>query len=311
LKEKLRKVGNVFLNYSEISAQEAAYGVLGIPLTNSSRDTIFIPTGLPEERVVLVKSEAELQKLPNDSEDIAVSGTLDHYIKRPENLEGISLAEFAAKYTFTTSARRKPKQNETGNDSVLECEVSPINDMDSKLKVYKLLGNSGYVHERRYPRIIRFRRFREKEDEANYFREQLMLYYPWRDELSELIDIDVKSVYNKLRGQIDKIRLQYESMNLEISVEEMLENEDSQNCSDQEFKAMDGGKYETDIMHEFIGKDESEAVRIPSVSEIGNEDYQKLIISLNSKQKQYAFHVLDSLANNRTIREFLFGGAGR
>ncbi len=70
--EKFRSLGNTFLNYSEISAQEAAYGVLGLPLTRSSRDVLFIPTGLPHERVGLVKSRQELQKLDDDSEDVFV-----------------------------------------------------------------------------------------------------------------------------------------------------------------------------------------------------------------------------------------------
>jgi hypothetical protein len=256
---------------------------------------------------VLVKTEAELQMFPKESEDIAVSGTLDHYIKRPEQLENITLAEFAANFTFMTSVRRR----HDAEDSVLDYESSQIIDRESKLKVFKLLGNSGYVQERRYPRIIRFRRFREKEDAANYFREQIMLYHPWRDEQTELINIDVMSVYNKLRATIEGIRIQFESMNLEINVEEILENEeDSQVCSDQQLKAMDGGKFETDIQIEFIGKEETEASKIPSVLEISDEEYERLILSLNSKQKQYAFHVQDCLANNRTIREFLFGGAG-
>jgi hypothetical protein len=51
---------------------------------------MFILTLLPHERVVGVKTELELQKLPKEFEDIAVSGTLDHYIKRPEQLENIT-----------------------------------------------------------------------------------------------------------------------------------------------------------------------------------------------------------------------------
>jgi hypothetical protein len=118
-----------------------------------------------------------------------------------------------------TSVRRKYESE----DSVLEFESSPKIDTESKLRVFKLLGKSGYVQERRYPRIIRFRRFHEKEDAANYFREQIMLYHPWREEQTELINIDVVSVYKNLRGTIERIRIQFESMNLEINVEEILD----------------------------------------------------------------------------------------
>jgi hypothetical protein len=117
-----------------------------------------------------------------------------------------------------------------------------------------------------------------------------MLYDPWSDELSELIDIDVKLVYNKLRGFIERVRAQFESMKVKICVEEIIEDdEDSPNCSDQQFKAMDGGKYETDIKRELISKDEIEAIRIPSVEEISKEEYQRLVISLNTKQRQLHF----------------------
>ena len=43
VKERLWKYGNCFLNGSEISAQEAAYGVLGMPLVMSSKAFVFIP----------------------------------------------------------------------------------------------------------------------------------------------------------------------------------------------------------------------------------------------------------------------------
>jgi hypothetical protein len=73
---------------------------------------------------------------------------------------------------------------------------------------------------------------------------------------------------------------------------------------------MDGGKFETGIQIEFIGKEKTEASKIPSVLEISDEEYERLILSLNSKQKQYAFDVQDCLENHIKIREFLYGGAG-
>jgi hypothetical protein len=80
----MRKIANVFLNGVEVSAQEASYGVLGIPLTNSSRDCIFIPTGPPEERIIFVKTENELRNLILSLTDIGARGLLDHYVQRPD-----------------------------------------------------------------------------------------------------------------------------------------------------------------------------------------------------------------------------------
>jgi len=56
IRERLRSIGNKFLNASEISAQEAVYHILGMPLSISSRKHIFINTGEPRERTKIAKS---------------------------------------------------------------------------------------------------------------------------------------------------------------------------------------------------------------------------------------------------------------
>jgi len=81
--EKLRKFGRVFLGGTEICSQEAAYTNSGIPLSRCSRGSIFINTGPPSERVVIVKSAKQLQEMSPDSTDVTVKGLLDHYSQRP------------------------------------------------------------------------------------------------------------------------------------------------------------------------------------------------------------------------------------
>lgn len=53
---KVRHIGNKFLNAVEISAQEAAYLVLQIPLRRSTREFQFINTSHPDERTFLLKN---------------------------------------------------------------------------------------------------------------------------------------------------------------------------------------------------------------------------------------------------------------
>ena len=55
LKKQVRHIGNVFSNCVEVSAQEAVYLVLQIPLTKCTRDIVFINTSTPEERIFLLK----------------------------------------------------------------------------------------------------------------------------------------------------------------------------------------------------------------------------------------------------------------
>jgi len=87
---------NVFLNGSEVSSQEAGYTNFGLPFSKCSRDSVFINTGVPLERVVIAKSKYELEALPSDSVDITVKGMLDYYTQRPNELSSLTLAEFAA-----------------------------------------------------------------------------------------------------------------------------------------------------------------------------------------------------------------------
>ena len=47
IRQQVRDIGNKFLNSVEISAQEAVYIVLQLPMRKSSREVIFIPTAPP------------------------------------------------------------------------------------------------------------------------------------------------------------------------------------------------------------------------------------------------------------------------
>jgi len=71
-REKFRKIANVFINSNLMSAQEAAYHCLSLPLSRSSRGFIYINTNPPEERVRLLKSKPDLEKLCPSSEEIFV-----------------------------------------------------------------------------------------------------------------------------------------------------------------------------------------------------------------------------------------------
>ena len=58
-----------FSNCVEVSAQEAAYLDLQIPLTKCTRDIVFVNTSVPEERIFLLKPKDALDELPDESTD--------------------------------------------------------------------------------------------------------------------------------------------------------------------------------------------------------------------------------------------------
>ena len=87
VKQQARDIGNKFLNGVEISAQEALYIILQLPMRRSSCEVVFINTQVPDERVRLLKSMDYIQQLEDDSEDIESGGLIKRYTERPGYLE--------------------------------------------------------------------------------------------------------------------------------------------------------------------------------------------------------------------------------
>jgi hypothetical protein len=74
IKQQVRDIGNKFLNNVEISAQEAVYIVLQLPMRKSSRQVVFINTSPPEDRVQLLKPLQEISDMEDDSDEVYASG---------------------------------------------------------------------------------------------------------------------------------------------------------------------------------------------------------------------------------------------
>ena len=98
IKQQVRDIGSKFLNNVEISAQEAVYIVLQLPMRKASRQVIFINTSPPEERVELLKPINEIKEMDDECDEIYATGLLMRYTKRPASLERVTLADWAAWY---------------------------------------------------------------------------------------------------------------------------------------------------------------------------------------------------------------------
>jgi hypothetical protein len=62
----------------EISAQQAVYIILQLPMRESSSQVVFINTSPPEDRVQLLKPLQEINYLEDDSDEIYASGLIRH-----------------------------------------------------------------------------------------------------------------------------------------------------------------------------------------------------------------------------------------
>ena len=87
IKQQVRDIGNKFLNSVEISAQEAVYIILQLPMRKSSREVIFVNTSPPGERIELLKQIDEIQEMEDECEEIHSGGLLKRYAERPASLQ--------------------------------------------------------------------------------------------------------------------------------------------------------------------------------------------------------------------------------
>jgi hypothetical protein len=204
IKEKLRSIGLKFINATEVSAQEAAWSLLQLHMHECTLKAIFIATGLMNDRVRMMKSRAELERLDQGSVEVFYQNLFDHYSKRPLSLENLSLAEFAANYEYqkkgnSNSNRNVEEENaeviqdnageeNAGEDNVGEENAGVGDELPSN--VIPLLDNTGYIRARKRAKIIKFRNFNILQDAPNFYREQLLLYHPHRNEANEIENVD-------------------------------------------------------------------------------------------------------------------------
>ena len=73
IRTQLRRLGSVFLNHREVSAQEAVYRILSLPLKQLSRKVVFINTATKEDRVSLLKHIRQIEGMEDNSEDILIT----------------------------------------------------------------------------------------------------------------------------------------------------------------------------------------------------------------------------------------------
>ena len=89
-------------------------------------------------------------------------------------------------------------------------------------------------------RIIWYVNYSIKKDPENYYRERLMLFYPWKDESVDLIagSNSYEDSYKKKQKQIEVVRKEYEPYNdvLEEAIEnaEVHEREDENIIDDEQ-----------------------------------------------------------------------------
>ena len=325
IKERLRGIANKFQNCSEVSAQEVSYHLLSLPLSKCSRANVYINTGPADKRVRILKSKPILQGMPHDSEAILQPGLIEHYIQRPDQLENVCLAEFAAMYDFQSNTKIL-KINPEFEDGNSDQEDIPLLDNPSLFP----LKDSGYMRLRRKPKVIRFRRYNIIQDEVNFYREQLMLYLPWRNEYIDSDNIDFRCVYETNVDLIKLNRSCYESsdqasideainvledvdpdqLNFDgVAIEETMQNEGIEVVEDTDYLMDNPGDHVWSVdatTNSSVGG----FFNVPN--RMSEDEFLAMCRRLNLIQRRIFLHTLHCFKTNKQLPMYLYigGGAG-
>merc|ERR1712243_501034 len=166
---KLKKLGKV---------QEVIFRLFGYSMCCSSRKKKFIQTLPPEKRDGLIKSNIEEL---DDKDDIFCYNIIDYYQNRPDKLEDISLASFAANYEYY---KYNTNTIQIQDDNIQEDDN---NEDEENITEQTLLlkNNMGYLKERKKTSIIRY--FKGKyDDDITRIRCVMLLFHPFRNEVLEV-----------------------------------------------------------------------------------------------------------------------------
>ena len=295
LKQQMRKVGSAFLTHREVSAQEAVYRILSIPMKQLSRSVIFVDTNPKSERIAVLKSKQMLNELEDDDTNVFQKSLIDRYQHRPQELQSMCLAEFAA--TFVTNYHCKDSDS----------DALPPSDSESTTTQIILTDGYGKMNKRKREAVIRFRRYNKDAEPSNWYRAKLMLYFPWYNEQTDLLG--GYSTYEQLYNNVKAVVFANESKYSQTDVDNVDIDEDgppehlwSQIApTTEQARAQavaEGSELLTDVSQEDLQDNANLLVSTTTTTnlhtrfesaanrhEIAADEYRRLLRELNVKQK--------------------------
>ena len=199
-RQQLNKLGSVFLTNREVSAQEAVYRVLSIPLRRCSRSIVFINTDNKESRDALLLPFSQLQNLDDDNEDVYCKNIIDRYAARPKHCEDMCLAQFAASYTYN----RHISQDENEFAHELDSDIPDDTDEITHTNVIKLQNGLGQMKKRKRKAVIHWHNFNIEKEPEKHYRSRIMLFLPWIRE--EKLRGNYMSYEDRYNDEVERIK---------------------------------------------------------------------------------------------------------
>ena len=336
IKRQVRHIGNVFSNCVEVSAQEAVYLVLQMPLTRSTRDVVFVNTSTPKQRIQLLKTKSKLDELPEYSTDVVADNDIKRYSRRPICLENWCLADYVSQLEVIYPKKDDVTDFEEAEANGDECNDKTTHEEFHDEQTLIELKNGIKIRRRKNHKVIRYVRFNQKSDEENHFREKLLLFMPWRNEDEDLLAkySSYKEHYLARKNEIDMRCKVYEHHVEELEMARQaaendcdLYDEIAPSTQQAEAEAEVEGSSEAKSFIYFNPDRAIEHREYDIGIELGNsscmstidvtenlmpdDSYRELLRCLNKKQRHFFNHVVHWLkTNDAPLYTFLTGEAG-
>ncbi|OBZ80775.1 hypothetical protein A0J61_11176, partial [Choanephora cucurbitarum] len=273
----MKKIAAAYYNVSEVSAQEAAYNLLQLRMCEASRKTEFIATGPPEYRKRMLKFKDDLEMLDKNSVDIYKKGLVEYYQARPDELNHLNLAQFVTNYEYYSQKRARKTDGDLDNaNDDADNEENP-SDGSTFITLREDLGS---VKKRKQTKVIRYHLQALDKNPDIYFYSLLMLYLPWKDEVTDLIDVDVANKFEQNKDIILSNRNEFILISDE-SIEEFL-------VEAQRQAALDNSEVDEDLTN---ANERLPNVINPFRASIANENVNNFDNNSNQELQDYELNV--------------------
>ena len=185
---------------------------------------------------------------------------------------------------------------------------------------------------RRKAKIIRFRWYSMIQDEVNFYREQLMLFVPWRTDSSDTDNINLKSMYATHLNLITQNRELFESrdqssidqainiledldpdeLNFDgIAIEEIMNNEGAVVIEDTDFQVDNPGNDNPRTVDPNIDPGTKSAGGFFNIPNLNTDEvFLQMCRSLNKIQRTVFLHTLHCFKTMKQLPMYLYIGRG-
>ena len=228
----LKKLAKVLEDTREVSMQELIFRLFGFTMCSASRKHKFIQTKPPEKRDGLLK--ANIDKLA-DGDDVFCNNIIDYYQCRPDCLQNITLAAFAADYEYEKCSSTGKKQQHIDSDQIQEDDSAEnIENVDHKNQLL-LKNNMGILKRRRKRAIVRYFKGNNYDNEETQIRTIMLLFHPFSNEIAEVHEHpNILKKYNNFKFYIDQNQREFEKNPDFMDCLEHLDNNNNSSIENEE-----------------------------------------------------------------------------